>query len=712
MQNNKSQKEKKSFKKRIQDLKLSGKISFTVGTALTCMLILLIAISILVAKNYLTQAIDGELKGIASENSVLVQNVIDDANSAASNLQNYLTYQYSNFTLHTGQKEKSLVYDTPIAVYNARMENYILNTAWSEVANSEFISAMSVAFEPGAFDDAIKDYSVYVTEEDAKNKTASTFGTYEEYGTAAYYQTAVRTQKSVFTTPYDYNDKKLITASFPIVHNGNSIGAVMVDINVAEFKQIDRTNENYPTLYGNIIDKEGIYIYDVAGVEWSGADMAPYFYNVSEYDDMMAKMQGHEAFKVVTTREDGRKVCRYMYPIDVGNDTWWSQSIVDLDDVNENTIKLILIMVLLSLITLTVIIITMVWLIRRFLKPIGDIVTAAERLSAGDFKVQLNSESNDEIGQLAAAFETTISVLSGIINDLNRGMTEMAGGNFNIKPAVEYPGELDGIKTSIQTFIVKMSDALTRINNASEQVAGSSAQIAAGAQSLTEGATDQASSIEELQATVTDVSNEVDKNAKNSQNANEMATEVGTDIDDSNSQMQKMVDAMNAIAETSNQISNIINTINDIASQTNLLALNASIEAARAGEMGKGFAVVAAEVGSLATQSAEAAKNSTALIEDSLKAVENGKNMADTTADKLRVSAEKTQELVANISQITEASIRQAGALDQIAQAVEQIASVVEENTAMAQESSASSEEMSNQAQILKDLVGQFTLIN
>lgn len=159
----------------------------------------------------------------------------------------------------------------------------------------------------------------------------------------------------------------------------------------------------------------------------------------------------------------------------------------------------------------------------------------------------------------------------------------------------------------------------------------------------------------------------------------------------------------------SNNLS-IINTINDIATQTNLLALNASIEAARAGEEGRGFAVVATQVGNLAAQSAEAAKNSNDLIGQAMKAAEEGKRIVDETAAKLLASVGKTNELVKSIGEISEASETQAEALNQISEATNQIAAVVEENTAMAEESSASSEELANQAQKLKELVEVFIL--
>ncbi len=348
---------------------------------------------------------------------------------------------------------------------------------------------------------------------------------------------------------------------------------------------------------------------------------------------------------------------------------------------------------------------------KELLDPIQEIEKQMSHISQGHLNNEfLLKPDESEVGSLIGAIHKTKEYLQDVIGDINQSMKYLSEGNLAFNTSSNYIGDFTSINDSIISTLDKMNEAFVEINEASNQVANSAEQLSQGAQSITEGATDQASSIEELQATITNVANEVEGTAQNSKVSNEMASNVGDKITNVNKQMQQMIDAMNLISNTSQEICKIINTINDIATQTNLLSLNASIEAARAGEMGKGFAVVAMEVGKLASQSSEAAKNSKELILNSMKAIESGKKLLDVTAEDLDISSSKTQELVSNIGEISDACVRQSEALDQVAQAVEQIASVVEENTAMAQESSASSEEMEVQAQLLKNLVSQFTL--
>ncbi|MEG1292006.1 MAG: methyl-accepting chemotaxis protein [Lachnospiraceae bacterium] len=340
--------------------------------------------------------------------------------------------------------------------------------------------------------------------------------------------------------------------------------------------------------------------------------------------------------------------------------------------------------------------------------PLSEMEHAASEMSKGNLSLTLDTEGTDEVANVLQSLQSSMITLSSYVTDIDHGMSEMAEGNFDISVTQEFIGDFKSIEVAIDSFVSKITAAFSQINDSSSHVSSAADQIAISAQALTDGATEQASAIEELQAMITSISNEVDLNAEGAQQSNQMAQTVGHEVEDSNRQMQVMLKAMVSINESSHQISNIIDTINDIASQTNLLALNASIEAARAGDAGRGFSVVADQVSKLASESAEAAKNSTQLIQTSLSYVDNGMQIAHATTDSLSKSLEKTVTLVDNIGKIADASSRQASALNEITDGVNQISSVIQENTAMAEESSASSEEMAEEAQILHDLVAQF----
>ena len=351
------------------------------------------------------------------------------------------------------------------------------------------------------------------------------------------------------------------------------------------------------------------------------------------------------------------------------------------------------------------------WLARKIGNPIHICTERIQKLSEGDLKSQVPViHSKDETGRLSEATRLITDSISNIINDIDWGLSEMAAGNFAITSQSQdlYVGDFKSLSDSMYKILKEISAVLRNIDQSAEQVAGGSEQVAAGAQALSQGATEQASSIEELAATVNEISNHIDKNAGNAKSASEKAASVMDKAKESSQRMKEMLTAMDDINQGSGEISKIIKTIEDIAFQTNILALNAAVEAARAEEAGKGFAVVADEVRNLAGKSADASKNTSSLIEGSLHAVERGTKIASETALALDEVVNGVEDVSAAINEISAASADQASSARQVTQGIDQISSVVQTNSATAQESAAASEELSGQAQILKNLVGQF----
>lgn len=350
------------------------------------------------------------------------------------------------------------------------------------------------------------------------------------------------------------------------------------------------------------------------------------------------------------------------------------------------------------------------YVMKQVVRPLIHITEQVRPLKEGNLSLNMEYHSENELGELVRTLEESLGRIEEYVGDIDRVMDELAQGNFNISTSARYIGDFQPIEDALGRFTVSISEAMGSIVKAEQNVASHAEQLSGGAQALAQGATDQASAVEELYATVDEISRSAAKNVEAVGNARHSAELTSERVTLSSQQMEKMVAAMGDIAEASQQISKIIATIEDIASQTNLLALNAAVEAARAGEAGKGFAVVASEVRVLASKSAEAVKATKSLIENSVQATDRGSHIVTEVSESLKQVQELVLESDKAISSITEAIHQEADALSQVSIGIGQISSVVQTNSASSEESAAVSTELFEQVNLLEQKTKMFRL--
>ena len=342
------------------------------------------------------------------------------------------------------------------------------------------------------------------------------------------------------------------------------------------------------------------------------------------------------------------------------------------------------------------------------LEPVEEASEVLKKLSEGSLKVYVRGNYKGEHAIIKNSLNKTVKILSDYINEITYVLTELSKGNLNISITGDYKGEFVKIKDSLNLIVESFNTILHEINVAAEQVALGAKQVSETSMSLSEGTTEQASSIEEVSSFMGEVSEQTKQNAVSANQANELALTAKNTAVEGNEKMSEMLQAMNEINEASGNISKIIKVIDEIAFQTNILALNAAVEAARAGQYGKGFAVVAEEVRNLAGKSSDAAKETSALIAGSIEKVDSGTKIANKTAEALDRIVEDIDEVFNYAKNIAESSNQQATAISQINESINQVSQVIQTNSAISQEAAAASEELSSHAQVMKELVERF----
>lgn len=361
---------------------------------------------------------------------------------------------------------------------------------------------------------------------------------------------------------------------------------------------------------------------------------------------------------------------------------------------------------LMAVAMIAIIIIVIFFIIKSIVKILDRGIRFAEEIQMGDLSGRLNLQRGDEIGKLAGALDSMADSLQ------QRSELAEAIADGDLTREVDLASEKDVLGRALRKMTARLNEIIGQVNTASEQIDSGAGQVSESAQELSQGATEQASAIEQIGASLNELSGRTQENAENAETANQLAVSARDAANNGSNQMQEMVAAMQEINESGQNIGKIIKTIDEIAFQTNLLALNAAVEAARAGQHGKGFAVVAEEVRNLAARSAKAAGETAELIDGTVKKGENGTLIANRTAealDEIVSSISKTADLVGEISV---SSKEQTDGINQVNDGIRQVDQVVQRNTSGAEESAAAAEELSGQSSYMRQLLNSFRLKN
>ncbi len=507
---------------------------------------------------------------------------------------------------------------------------------------------------------------------------------------------------------YEFINQKIVSIVTPMRdENGTLLGVAGIDVTITKVSEFMAQTKLGETGYYTLVTNTGDIMYhpDEKLIDTQIQD-AP-------LSEKLKKLIADKKEDLLHYKEDGVKLLGSNKVAKTTN--WHIISAITEKEIYQDYFSLRTGMLIVFIIVLAVSLLALWFSSKLISQSLVELNKAAEQIANGDLDVHLDVRANNEVGMVSESMNKTVSRLNeyiDYIDEIAKVLVQMASGDMRIRLTKDYKGEFQIIKTALENISASLNHTLGLINDSSEQVNQGAIHVSSSAQALATGATEQASSLEELTASAVEISTQSKENAENAENSKNLALRAGAELQEVVSHMSKMLSAMEDISNSSEEIHKIIKVIDDIAFQTNILALNASVEAARAGEAGKGFAVVADEVRNLAVKSAEAAKQTQVLVEESVRNANIGFEISKETSVSIERVGEIAQQSTQILEIIAEASKVQSQTIERMNVSLGQISTVVQSNAATAEQSSAASEELSAQATMLYEEVKKFKLEN